>query len=237
MPSGRPAPAGVDIQNDAPIKPSGKRERKMTVAVQISAGQGPAECRLFAAFVHRTILQEASDAGFNANEDKMTRADVGLKSAVIVLEAALEQVRPLNWEGTWQWICKSPLRPHHGRRNWFIAVSIQEEVEKALHEKEAIRYFVCRSGGHGGQNVNRRNTAVRAVDERTGLSVRIEDERSFFRNRSKARTLLAKKLQDEARRNALSEEENRHAGLYRLERGNAVRVYKGDAFAPGLVIV
>lgn len=206
----------------------------MTVAVQISTGQGPAECRLFAAFVRRTILLEASDAGFDANEDKMTRADVGLKSAVIVLDAALEQVRPLNWEGTWQWICKSPLRPHHGRRNWYISVSIQEEVEKALHENKAIRYFVCRSGGHGGQNVNRRNTAVRAVDERTGLSVRIEDERSFFRNRSKARTQLAKRLQDEARRNALSEEKNRHAGLYRLERGNAVRVYKGEAFATGI---
>lgn len=206
----------------------------MTVAVQISTGQGPAECRLFAAFVRRTILLEASDAGFDANEDKMTRSDVGLKSAVIVLDAALEQVRPLNWEGTWQWICKSPLRPHHGRRNWYISVSIQEEVEKALHEKKAIRYFVCRSGGHGGQNVNRRNTAVRAVDERTGLSVRIEDERSFFRNRSKARTQLAKRLQDEARRNALSEEKNRHAGLYRLERGNAVRVYKGEAFATGI---
>lgn len=206
----------------------------MTVAVQISTGQGPAECRLFAAFVRRTILLEASDAGFDANEDKMTRADVGLKSAVIVLDTALEQVRSLNWEGTWQWICKSPLRPHHGRRNWYISVSIQEEVEKALHKKEAIHYFVCRSGGHGGQNVNRRNTAVRAVDERTGFSVRIEDERSFFRNRSKARTQLAKKLQDEARRNALSEEKNRHAGLYRLERGNAVRVYKGEAFAPGI---
>lgn len=206
----------------------------MTVAVQISTGQGPAECRLFAAFVRRTILLEASDAGFEANEDKMTGADVGLKSAVIVLDAALEQVRPLNWEGTWQWICKSPLRPHHERRNWYISVSIQEVVEKALHEKEAIRYFVCRSGGHGGQNVNRRNTAVRAVDERTGLSVRIEDERSFFRNRSKARTQLAKRLQDEARRNALSEEKNRHAGLYRLERGNAVRVYKGEAFATGI---
>ncbi len=206
----------------------------MTVAVQISTGQGPAECRLFAAFVRRTILLEASDAGFDANEDKMTRADVGLKSAVIVLDAALEQVRPLNWEGTWQWTCKSPLRPHHGRRNWYISVSIQEEVEKALHEKEAIRYFVCRSGGHGGQNVNRRNTAVRAVDERTGFSVRIENERSFFRNQSKARTQLVKKLQNEARRNALSEEKNRHAGLYRLERGNAVRVYKGEAFAPGI---
>lgn len=206
----------------------------MTVAVQISTGQGPAECRLFAAFVRRTILLEASDAGFEANEDKMTGADVGLKSAVIVLDAALEQVRPLNWEGTWQWICKSPLRPHHERRNWYISVSIQEVVEKALHEKEAIRYFVCRSGGHGGQNVNRRNTAVRAVDERTGLSVRIEDERSFFRNRSKAQTQLAKRLQDEARRNALSEEKNRHAGLYRLERGNAVRVYKGEAFATGI---
>lgn len=204
----------------------------MTVAVQISSGQGPAECRLFAAFVRRTILQEASETGFDAKEDKMTRADAGLKSAVIVLDAALEQVRPLNWEGTWQWICKSPLRPHHGRRNWFVSVSLQEEVEKALHEKEAIRYFVCRSGGRGGQNVNRRNTAVRAVDERTGLSVRIEDERSFVRNRSKARMLLAEKLRKEARRHALNEEENRHAGLYRLERGNAVRVFRGEAFAP-----
>ena len=46
--------------------------------------------------------------------------------------------------------------------------------------------------------------------------------------------LLAEKLREEARRHALNEEENRHAGLYRLERGNAVRVYKGEAFAPGL---
>lgn len=200
----------------------------MAVAIQISAGQGPDECKAFAEFVHWAILKEAGEAGFAVKVDHETRGSVGLKSAKIVVDAGLKEVQELNWEGTWQWICKSPFRPHHGRRNWFVSVFIREE-SAATDEKSSIRCYVCRSRGAGGQNVNRRNTAVRAVDEATGLSVRIESERSYFQNRERAQKALAEKLHTEEQRNSQREEAIRHARLHHVERGNAVRVYEGAA--------
>ena len=207
-------------------------KKKMAVAIQITAGQGPDECKAFAEFVHGVILKEAREAGFAVKADNATRGSVGLKSAKIVVDAGLKEVQQLNWEGTWQWICKSPFRPHHGRRNWFVSVFIREEREEiaATADKSSIRCYVCRSRGAGGQNVNRRNTAVRAVDEATGLSVRIETERSFFQNRERAQKALAEKLHTEEQRNSEREETIRHASLYQVERGNAVRVYKGSDY-------
>ena len=202
----------------------------MAVVMQITSGQGPQECRQFASFVRQTILQEAEYAEFRVLEDKVNRMPDGLKSARITLSATPEQARMQNWEGTWQWICKSPLRPHHGRRNWFVAVSCCEQAEEAPSAPKDIRYIVCRSGGRGGQNVNRRNTAVRAVDEGTGLAVRIESERSYWRNRETAMTLLAEKVKERSRLTERRHDGERHAALYRLERGNAVRIYRGETF-------
>ena len=193
-----------------------------------SAGQGPAECRAFAAFVRRRILKEAAEAGFAVVSDDPVPAEGGLRSARIRMEVTKEDAEA-RWIGSWQWICRSPFRPHHARRNWFVTVSLVADGAE-VQTKGAVSVSVCRSRGRGGQNVNRRNTAVRVRHVPTGISVRIENERSQHLNRLKALEVLKNKIRTAAASEALQSEEVSHAQLYRVERGNAVRVFRGMTY-------
>lgn len=59
------------------------------------------------------------------------------------------------FEGTVQWIAASPFRPHHRRKNWFISVTLIDEVPVATFSMRDIRIETTRCGGPGGQNVNK----------------------------------------------------------------------------------
>lgn len=88
-------------------------------------------------------------------------------------------------------------------------------------------FETCRSGGKGGQNVNKVESAVRAVHLPSGLSVRCSDERSQHQNKALARERLILKLHQlnvEAMANARTELWTRHDSL---ERGNPVRRFCG----------
>ena len=97
------------------------------------------------------------------------------------------------WQGSLQWICASPVRPKHPRKNWYIGVFRMPEMPEMPSESE-IEFQTCRSGGKGGQHVNKTESAVRATHKASGISVRVESERSQHANKKLALTLLAQKL-------------------------------------------
>jgi len=135
------------------------------------------------------------------------------------------------YAGAVQWHCPSPLRPGHGRKNWFIEVSFCRSEEKVGGFDESLVTFeVCRSGGPGGQHVNKTESAVRATYAPLGLTTICSDERSQHANKKKAvQRLKAMAALREAERQAAQDEAVwRQKG--KVTRGGQALIFEGEAF-------
>lgn len=106
-----------------------------------------------------------------------------LLSAVISLQGGDYHALIEDWEGTVQWIAKSPYRIYHKRKNWFVGVQTFTLSESQEATKAEIRYETLRASGPGGQHVNKTESAVRAVHIPTGMSVVASDQRSQWQNK------------------------------------------------------
>ena len=201
----------------------------MNTVLQISTAQGPAECQMFARFVLQRLLAEAEQQGIAADVQAALESKHGILSAVVGLNGATAEALAERWLGTVQWICPSPLRPKHPRKNWYVGVFRLPDVPP-LPGDGAVRLQTCRAGGKGGQHVNKTESAVRATHLASGLSVRVESERSQHANKKRALALLAQKLAAAAANQQGAQAQVQHAQLYQLARGNPVRVFAGKAF-------
>ncbi|MEO1097873.1 MAG: peptide chain release factor H [Bacteroidota bacterium] len=203
--------------------------------IQITSGRGPAECCWVVAQVLKRLLQEAADFGLLS---EVIHREVGiengtLNSALIKLQGESLDVFLKGWEGTIQWTGQSKFRKFHKRKNWFVGVHRlnRDETKDQIRDQD-IRYQFTRSGGPGGQHVNKVSTAVRATHIPSGEVVFVSQGSSQLQNKNEARrrllTLLEEKKQQEVR-------ENRKEGWgnhNQLQRGNPVRVFKGTDFKP-----
>ena len=199
------------------------------IYLQLSTGQAPAECQYFARFALRQMLREAEAVGLDAEILSETPSKHGLMSAVVAVSGSLQDNFAQRWLGTLQWVCASPFRPNHARKNWFVAVSRLPDLP-TLPEEGEVRFETCRAGGKGGQHVNKTESAVRATHKASGISVRVESERSQHANKKRALELLAHKLAEHQTAQNADYAKQQHSGLYQVERGNPKRVFEGPCF-------
>lgn len=185
--------------------------------LQVTAGQGPAECRIAVRLLCASLCRE-----FAGTRVLDVHADYA--SALIEGPDGLAELC-----GTVGWVCKSPLRPHHKRKNWFIHASAVPELQDIAQDSE-VRVSTFRSGGPGGQNVNKVETAVRVVHVATGISVVCSDERSQKQNRERAMARLRVKLLEQAAEERSRQKDAAWQEHQKLVRGNPVRVYAGMDF-------
>ena len=191
--------------------------------IQISAGNGhPIECQLAVGKLFNALKKEYEDL-------------VIISSTKGTEKGCYDSIRfrtkhdLSGLEGTVLWVCKSPFRKNHKRKNWYVDVSIIPDVmEIASDEEYRIEKFHC--GGKGGQNVNKVESGVRIIHIPTGIIAQSTEERSQFQNKQKAMERLQEKLtqlqeeQKDQQNNAAWREHNS------IVRGNPVRVYVGEKF-------
>lgn len=189
--------------------------------LQINSGNGPKECERACFLYCQELLKEYPKMQIL---DKRQSDDSCFLSVQLYSEEEI-----LELEGSVQWICKSPFRPHHKRKNWFINVSVLEDIEQENIIKD-IQYETIHSSKKGGQNVNKVATAVRSTYIPTGVSVVCMDQRSQMQNKKIAILRLIRKLeeQNKEKQNKIQYRNwNRHN---QIVRGNPYRVYEGLQF-------
>lgn len=202
----------------------------MKTYIQITGGRGPVECARTVTLVAKKLMAQYPELEIVDFEGHNTE-DGCMMSAT--LSADIDDNKAIGmkaeWEGSVLWVStKNPYRPHHKRKNWFVGVHFFSEADTIKIEEKDIQYEVSRSGGAGGQNVNKVETAVRATHLPTGVSVRCEDERSQSQNKTRAKERLVLKLS--AINDEKKAEQDRKIWLKHtsLERGNPIKTFKGD---------
>ena len=207
------------------------------ILLQISANVGPEECCLAVRHALAYLHQEAAALGVAVESvDTVPSERPGnLRSVLLALEGTAALALAQRWQGSVQWICNSPYRPTHKRKNWFIGAQLFEpdaqdrNAESTLQDID-LRFEAVRSGGPGGQHVNTTDSAVRATHLPSGLSVKVQTERSQHANKRLARALLACKLAAMEQDRLGQSRAKRRIQHYQVQRGNARRVFKGEDF-------
>ncbi len=200
------------------------------ILLQLSSAQGPEECCLAVKKALDRLIKEATRQGVAVTvlETETGRYSDTQRSALISLDGDSAWALSESWCGTIQWICPSPYRPHHGRKNWFLGIGRFTADEQ--EQSDAIRYETLRSSGPGGQHVNKTDSAVRATHLATGISVKVQSERSQHANKRLAQLLIAWKLEQQQLENSAALKSQRRMFHHQIERGNPRRTFTGMAF-------
>lgn len=197
--------------------------------IQITAGRGPVECARVVALVAKEMMKKYPAMQLVEAEEHHSEPGCFMSMTFSVEgDSAALQAMSLEWNGSILYRATSnPYRPGHKRRNWFVGINFINELELPEVKESDIRYESCRSGGHGGQNVNKVETSVRAIHVPSGLSVRCSDQRSQSQNKSLARERLLLKLYEKNQSLLVDAAKSAWLNHTELERGNPVKTFSG----------
>jgi len=199
--------------------------------LQITSGRGPKECNLAVRLVIDRMSSEADKNGVIITVGEKEEIE-GLPCSLIVKLTGCDVGQFIErWRGTICWVCKSPFRPLHKRKNWFVEIkSCHPPTKEKVLDLKDVHFQSMRSSGAGGQHVNKVSSAVRATHVPTGISVQVMDTRSQLQNKEIAIERLVERLEELGRAELNVAKVQQWRNQLEVKRGLAKRVFHGQKF-------
>jgi len=197
--------------------------------LEIRAGVGGEEAALFAADLAKMYLKFAERKGWKVSITDFTESDLGGYKEITLLVEGKGAYGLLKFEGGVHRVQRVPITETSGRIHTSAASVVvlpeYEDVEVDI-KPEDLKIDTFRSGGAGGQHVNKTESAVRITHVPTGIVVTVQDERSQHQNRAKAIRILKARLK-ELYENQQEEELRRIRKIYvgSGDRSEKIRTY------------